>query len=198
MRRRAPASAGSSCATDSPAMVDLPQEPPVRDHHPRELTGRSSYPRRGSSWPPATPARQVSRPGRAADVMESPGDRLMPVLSIQRRSANCSLTRDRRENDQRAMGVITDAEPSALSRSRGGPACPGRCGGRVAPVTAGTSPTRADRRHRPRAAAGPSCRPSCPCRTPDCASRMSRPPGRRPRPPRRYWCGDPQRSVSYR
>src|SRR5262252_6663040 len=46
---------------------------------------------------------------------------------------------------------------------------------------AGTSPTRVDRRHRPRAEVGPLCRPSCPRRTPDCASRMSRPPGRRPR-----------------
>ena len=63
---------------------------------------------------------------------------------------------------------------------------------------AATSPTRADRQHRPRAAVGPSCRPSCPRRTPDCANRMGRSPGRRPHPPRGLWCGGPQRLVSYR
>ncbi len=59
-----------------------------------------------------------------------------------------------------------------------------------------TSPTRAGRQHRPHAAVGPSCPPSCPRRTPDCANRMSRPPGRRPHPPPGWWCGGPQRSVS--
>jgi len=71
----------------------------------------------------------------------------------------------------------------------------GRYGGQVAPVIAGTSPTRADRQPRPRAAAGPSCRPSCPRRTPGCASHMSRPPARRPRPPLGCWSGGPRRSV---
>ena len=46
---------------------------------------------------------------------------------------------------------------------------------------AGTCPIRADRRHRPRAAMSPWSRSSCPCRTPGCTSRMSRPPGRLPR-----------------
>jgi hypothetical protein len=59
------------------------------------------------------------------------------------------------------------------------------------PLIAGTSPTRADRRHRRRAAVGPSCRPPCRRRIPDCASRMSTPPGRYPRPPREWWCGGP-------
>jgi hypothetical protein len=59
--------------------------------------------------------------------------------------------------------------------------CPG--GGQVALLMAGTSPTRADRQPRPRTAVGPSCRPSRRCRIPGCASRMSRPPGGRPRPP---------------
>jgi UvrD-like helicase C-terminal domain len=68
----------------------------------------------------------------------------------------------------------------------------------AAPPIAGTSPTRADRQRRPRAAVGPSCRPSCPRRTPGYASRMSRPPGRRPRPPRRWWCGGPRQSVPHR
>jgi uncharacterized membrane protein len=61
-------------------------------------------------------------------------------------------------------------------------------GGRMAaaprlrtPAIAGTCPIRADRRHQPRAAMSPWSRSSCPCRTPGCTSRMSRPPGRRPR-----------------
>ncbi len=54
----------------------------------------------------------------------------------------------------------------------------------AAPSIAGTSPTRADRRRLSRPAAGPSCRLSCLRRTPDLATRMSRPPGRHPRPSR--------------
>ncbi len=67
-----------------------------------------------------------------------------------------------------------------------------------APLIAGTSPTRADRQHRPRAAAGPSCRPPCPRRTPGCASRRSRSPARCPRPPGGWWCGGPRQSVPHR
>jgi len=47
----------------------------------------------------------------------------------------------------------------------------------AAPVSAGTSPTRADRRHQQRAVVSPSFRPSCRCRIQDYASRMCRPPG---------------------
>ncbi len=75
-------------------------------------------------------------------------------------------------------------------------ACPGA--GPVAPVIAGTSPTGADRQHQPRSAVSPSFRPSCQCRTPDCARLMSRPPRRRPRPLRERWCGAPRRSVPHR
>jgi hypothetical protein len=60
--------------------------------------------------------------------------------------------------------------------------------------SASAAEKRPDRQLRPRAAAGPLCRLPCPSRTPDCASRTSRPPGRRPRPAAGWWCSAPRRS----
>ena len=100
--------------------------------------------------------------------------------------------RDRREmiNEPcQGCGTVSAVPEAAASQH-----VLGRGSGHVAPLIAGTFPIHADRRYRPHAAAGPSCRPSCPRRTPDRANRMSRPPARRPRQPREWWCGGPQRS----
>ena len=102
---------------------------------------------------------------------------------------NGKLLPDRGVSDPRLLNVADMMQKRLAGRRRRVTA------GTWRRLSQGTSATRADRQHRPRAALGPSCRSSCPRRTPDCANRMSRPPGRRPGPPRGLWCGGPQRSA---
>ena len=117
------------------------------------------------------------------------------------KSPRSSIEASRRHCQRRANTRLIAWVPAG-ARSRRWPPRSARSGrpgaDPVAPVIAGTSPTGADRQHQPHAAVSPWFRPSCRRRTPDCASRMSRPPGRRHRPLRRWWCGAPRRSVPHR
>ena len=90
-----------------------------------------------------------------------PRHRPITVPGHPARPANSSLTviATRRSASHPGKGC---AEPSAMSRSHCVQHVLGRYSRRVAPPIAGTSPTRADRRHRSRAAVGPWCRSSCP------------------------------------